>query len=157
VAERPPVRTRVLCLGNDLIADDGVGPAVAEELRNHSVDAEVTESCLAGLGLLDDLLGVERLVVVDAVGTGSVPPGSVHVLTEEDVAASPAGWQHAMGLFEAIDLARALALCAPEEVVLVAVEAGDLVTVGGPLTEDVRGAVDRVVAVVEDLVTGKDV
>ena len=56
-----------------------------------------------------------------------------------------------------LDLARALALCAPEEGVLVAVEAGDLVTVGGPLTEDVRGAVDRVVAVVEDLVTGKDV
>lgn len=156
MVERPPVRTRVLCLGNDLIADDGVGPAVAEGLRKHSVDAEVAESCLAGLALLDDLLGVERLVVVDAVGTGSVPPGSVHLFTEEDVAAGPAGWQHAMGLFEAIDLARALGLCAPEEVMLVAVEAGDLVTVGGPLTKEVRGAVDRAVALVEDLVAGKE-
>lgn len=152
MVERAPVRTRVLCLGNELIADDGVGPAVAEELRGRSFDAEVVENCLAGLALLDDLLGVERLVVVDAVATGSAPPGTVHVLTEEDVAVSPAGWQHAMGLFESIDLARALGLCAPGEVVLVAVEAGDLVNVGGPLTDAVREAVSMVATLVEDLV-----
>ena len=147
----------MLCLGNEMIADDGVGPAVAAELRDRSIDAEVAESCLAGLALLDDLLGVERLIVVDAVGTGTVPPGTVRLLTEDEVAASPAGWQHAMGLFESIDLARALGLCAPAEVVLVAVEAGDLVTVGGPLTEEVRGAVGRTVIVVEDLLAGQEV
>ena len=139
----------MLCLGNEMIADDGVGPAVAAELRDHSVDAEVVESCLAGLALLDDLLGVQRLIVVDAVGTGMAPPGTVRVLTEDEVAASPAGWQHAMGLFESIDLARALGLCAPEKVVLVAV--------GGPLTEEVRGAVGRTVIVVEDLLAGQEV
>ena len=55
MGETPSTRTRVLCLGNDLIADDGVGPAIAAELRSRSVDAEVTESSLDGLGLLDDL------------------------------------------------------------------------------------------------------
>jgi hydrogenase maturation protease len=144
----------VLCLGNELVADDGVGPAVARLLRERSVDAEIVESFLAGLGLLDDLLGVERLIVVDAVYTGETPPGSVHVLNEADVSASPAGWQHSMGLFEAIGLARALHLGAPSEVVMVAVEVSDLLNVGGPLTPEVEASVPVAAGVVEGLLAG---
>jgi hydrogenase maturation protease len=141
----------VLCLGNELIADDGVGPAVAAELRNRGADVDLAESALDGLALLDDLVGADRLVVVDAILTGSTAPGSVRVVTEQELAASPGGWQHALGLFDTIRLGRALGLAVPREVVLVVVEAADLVCVGGPLTPEVRGAVPRVASLVEQL------
>lgn len=154
MGEGPAARTRVLCLGNDLIADDGVGPAIAAELRRRSIDAEVAESSLDGLGLLDDLVDVDRLVVVDAISTGRSAPGSITVVGEDGIAAAAGGWQHALGLFDAIALARALGLDAPGEVVLVAVEASDLVRVGGPMTDAVRVAVPGAASIVEDLVKG---
>ncbi len=145
----------MLCLGNELIADDGFGPAVASELRTRSIDADVVESALDGLALLDELVGVDRLVVVDTVATGSATPGSVTVVTEQEIAARPGGWQHALGLFDAIRLARSLGLDAPREVVLVMIEAGDLVCVGGPMTQAVRRSVPRAVSLVEGLVEGE--
>lgn len=140
----------MLCLGNDLIADDGLGPAIARRLRERTPAVDAVESSLTGLGLLDELLGVERLVVVDAVVTGTAEPGAVRVVTESDVEVPRGGSPHYIGLFEALDLGRALRLPVPEEVVLVAVEAGDLSTVGGDLSDDVRAALPGIV----DLVAG---
>ena len=148
-----PVRARVLCLGNDLIADDGLGPAVARMLRERRVAAEVAESCEAGLALLDLITGVDRLVVVDAADTGTAPPGSVHVIDEGDLEAPPAGWQHAIGLLDAMILARHLGMDTPSEVTLVAVEAGDLVSIGAPLSSPVAAAVPVAAAAVERLLS----
>lgn len=149
--ETPAGGTRILCLGNDLIADDGVGPAAAVLLRRQSPAADVVESSLTGLGLLDAVLGVDRLVVVDAVMTGEASPGTVRVIREDDIDVPRGGSPHYVGLFEALDLGRALRLPVPTEVTLVAVEVGDLTTVGGSLTPEVRGALPSVVDLVADL------
>jgi hydrogenase maturation protease len=142
---------RVLCLGNDLIADDALGPEVARRLRIGSPAVDVVESSLTGLGLLEGIVGAERLVVVDSVVTGSAPPGTVRVLHETDFDVPRGGSPHYIGLFEALDLGRALRLPVPDDVTLVAVEAGDLSTVGGGLSAEVEAAVPDVVALVRSL------
>ena len=144
-------RRRVLCLGNDLIADDGAGPAVAAVLRRIGVDADVSECDWAGLAMLDLVVGVDTLVVVDVVATGSAPPGSVRVFSETDLASGPAGSQHGLGLFEVLGLARSLGLEVPGSVVVVAIEAGDLVGIGSPMTGAVAAAVPVAAGIVEDL------
>jgi hydrogenase maturation protease len=60
--------TRVLCLGNTLLADDAFGIVIAEHLRRTRPDIEVCESSTSGFDLLDYTLGASRLLVVD---TGS--------------------------------------------------------------------------------------
>jgi hydrogenase maturation protease len=142
---------RVLCLGNDLIADDGAGPAVAAELRRMGLDAEIAESGWAGLALLDLVVGVDTLVVVDVAGTGKVPPGTVEVLSEADLSPGPAGAQHGLGLFEVLGLARSIGLAAPAEVFVVVIEAGDLGGIGMPMTAEVAAAVPRAAARVGEL------
>jgi hydrogenase maturation protease len=144
-------RRRVLCLGNDLIADDGAGPAVAAALRRLGVDAEVDECDWAGLGLLDFVVGIDILVVVDVVATGSVPPGTVRLFTEDDLASAPAGAQHGLGLFEVVGLARSLGLDVPGEVAVVAIEAGDLTSIGAPMSGEVAAAVPVAAGIVGDL------
>lgn len=177
-ADRP---IRILCLGNDLIADDAVGIAAAGFLCRRLAAAgeprpaepafdpaatmrvfdhpragrvEVLETALTGMYLLEAVVGASRLIVVDSVVTGSAEPGTVEVLGEEDFAGAPAGASpHYIGIFDALDLARGLGLDVPDEVVIVAVEAGDYFTVGGAMTSAVAAAVpvvvDRVLALVE--------
>ena len=177
--ERP---VRVLCLGNDLIADDALGIVAARELcRRLAVvgtpreagpafdsaatvlafdhpqagTVEVVETALTGMYLLEAVVGASRLIVVDTVVTGSTAPGTVAVLGEGDFDGCAAGGSpHYIGLFEALDLARGLGLDAPGEVVIVAVEAGDFFTVGGGMTAAVGAAVPVVVAHVLALLDG---
>jgi hydrogenase maturation protease len=177
----PAGPTRVLCLGNDLIADDALGvvaarwlcrrlaglgaprppgpafdPAATIRAYEHprAGTVEVVETALTGMYLLEAVVGTGRLIVVDTVVTGTVPPGSVRVLAESDFAGPPGGSPHYVGLFETLQLARGLGLPAPREVVIVAVEAEDYLTVGGQMTAPVGAAVpavvDRVLALLEE-------
>ena len=172
--------TRVLCLGNELISDDALGivasrwllprlavagtpvppgpsfdPAVtvrAFELPRVG-PVEVVETALTGMYLLEAMVGASRLIVVDTVVTGATDPGTVLELEESDLAGPRGGTPHYIGLLETLDLARALGLKVPADVVIVAVEAGDHTTVGGEMTAPVEAAVpvvvDRVMALIQ--------
>jgi hydrogenase maturation protease len=124
---------------------------VAAAIRARDDPPEVMEMETSGLSLLDGVVGADTLVVVDAVRTGAAKPGTVHVIKEGDLAFAPGGSQHTIGLFEALDLGRALGLDVPTEVVLVAVEALDLETIGGPMSEAVAAAVPAVADVAAGL------
>jgi hydrogenase maturation protease len=145
-------KTRVLCLGNDLIADDAFGPFAAAKINERWGGAvDVVESAVSGFYLMDYFEGISRLVVIDTVLTGVVPPGTVLVLREDDFAAAAGNSPHYVGLFEALALGRGLQMEVPEEVCIIAVEAADLTTMGGPLHPDVERAVDEVMQLVGDM------
>ena len=143
--------TRILCLGNSLLADDAFGLVVAEELRKQRPDLDVCESTASGFDLLDSTLGARRLIVVDTWQSGTVPPGTVSVFHEGEVRNTPGGSPHYIGLFEALRLGRALNLAVPEEVAIVAVEPADCLTVGGKMHDAVRAAITEVVAKVAEM------
>jgi len=81
---------RILALGNDILGDDAFAFLVAQRVRERIPGVEVTCSSASGFHLLDDLLGVERLLVVDTVMTGTAPPGTVYVVREGDLEVTPA-------------------------------------------------------------------
>lgn len=171
---------RVLCLGNELISDDGLGIVAARSLLERlglagtsmplgpSFDPavtvrafelpragpiEVVETALTGMYLLEAVVGASRLIVVDTVVTGTNEPGTVLELKECDLDGPRGGSPHYIGLLETLDLARALGLDVPDDVVIVAVEAGDYTTVGGEMTPPVGAAVpvvvDRTMALIQ--------
>ncbi len=143
--------TRVLCLGNSLLADDAFGFAVAERLRQSRPDLEICESSTSGFDLLDFTLGTRSLIVIDTVQGGVLSPGTVSVLREADVRTTPGGSPHYVGLFEALRLGKALKLEVPTEVVIIAVEPADCLTVGGEMHPAVLGAIGDVLARVDQL------
>ncbi len=147
-AEKAAVR--VLCLGNELLADDAFGPLVAAQLRRNP-ELEVVEASTSGFDLLDFLLDARRLVVIDAIQTGRAEPGTVHLFQEQDLESAPGASPHYTGLFEALALGRALRLAVPEDVILIAVEAADLTTVGGPVHPAVSAALREVTGLVENI------
>ncbi len=143
------MRKRVLCLGNDLLADDALGPLVARRLRLLDLPGvEVVETAETGFYLLESFLDCTSLLVVDTIVSGNFPPGTVRLLREEDVATIPGSSPHYVGLFEALTLGRALKLSAPEKVTLLVVEAADCCTLGGAM----HPAVEKAIASVAEMV-----
>jgi hydrogenase maturation protease len=136
-----PLPIRVLCLGNELLADDAFGKAVGDELRSQlPASLEVVDTSATGFALMDYLQNTFCLLVIDSVQAGAAL-GTIYVLREDDIQSVPGGSPHYVGLFETLRLARELLLPIPKEVVILAVEAADTTTLGGPMHPAVQAAV----------------
>ncbi len=150
--ESREVTVRVLCLGNDLLADDSLGSVVAERIRQFaSADVEVLSTPEAGFHLLDYVLNVHCLVVVDTVVTGTAPPGTIYAFQDHELKAVPGGSPHYIGLYETLNLARTLGLPVAEEVFFLAVEAANCSTLGGEMDPAVLAVIPALVSMVRDM------
>jgi len=144
-------KLRILCLGNDLLADDAFGGVVAERLRRQWPSLDVVETSVTGFDLIDYLQGASRLVVIDSVQTGTSPPGTIYSLRESDIKSLSGPSPHYIGLFETLALARKLQLATPEEVIILAVEVADCTSLGGRMHPAVQGAVSAVLDLVGEI------
>ena len=139
----------VLGLGNEIVSDDGFGPAVARRLLEEDGlrdRAEIVSAALAGFALLDLLQDRPRALVIDVIhGTGQ-PAGTLHSFPADTLAPTHnLVSSHQMSLPVALKLGRALGYCVPDTVDILACEAADLVTLHEGLTTAVAGAVDGAV------------
>jgi hydrogenase maturation protease len=135
-------RPLVVGIGNDWRRDDGAGLAVARELRDESgARARVLEQDGDLNALLDALEGVDVALIVDSTSSGA-EPGSIRRLdpSVDDLAdALPRTSSHALGLADALELARSLDRL-PERVVVYGIE-GESFAVGSGLSPRVASAV----------------
>jgi hydrogenase maturation protease len=143
---------RVLCLGNDLLGDDALGCVVAEKLRPFaSQDVEILCTPESGFYLLDCVLNVRRLVVVDTVQTGNAPPGTIYKFRDSELPLVPGGSPHYVGLCESLALGRKLGLAVADDVIILAVEAGDCLTIGAEMSPEARSALPVLLNMVRDM------
>lgn len=154
-------RILVAALGNPDRGDDGAGAAVAAKLANRlPTDAALLTRRGDMLALIDEWAGFDAVVCVDAAAPQGAP-GRIHRL---DLAAEKLppelsfASSHALGLAEAIELARILGL-APGKIVVYAIE-GARFDGGAPLSPEVELAAsevaDRVAAEVRRLLACAD-
>jgi hydrogenase maturation protease len=108
------MRSLVLGLGNELIADDGIGILAARNLKSNLRDeANVIESSLSGLALLDLLVGYDRVIIIDSICSGNNPPGTITQLNMGDLSSVVAPTPHFAGLPEVFALADRLEQALP--------------------------------------------
>jgi hydrogenase maturation protease len=140
----------VIGLGHPDRGDDALGTLVADRLSERA-PAGVSVLALGETAhLLDVIGGADTVVIVDAALSGA-PPGTIHRFDAHAAALPQAMFAmstHAMGLAEAIELARALDLL-PDRCIVYAVE-GASFDLGRPLSPAVAAAVDDVIARVLD-------
>ncbi len=151
-----PAPTLVLGIGNILMADDGVGARVVEELeklRDTSLPASVDliEGGTAGLALVDLIEGRRKVIVIDAIHGGG-EPGSLHRLAPGDLEAggSSAMSLHDFGLPDALEMARRLG-SAPAEVVIFGIAAKEICPRLALSPEVARAVPEAVKLVLEEL------
>ena len=151
----------VLCLGNDILRDDGVGWAIADQLEASLPESRtpnpesrpfaVKRSALSGFYLLDELTGWDRVLVVDAVRTGRHPPGTVLSFPFEALGTEEGPSPHAAGLPTVIRLGRKSGVPLPSWIHIVAIEADDMESFVEGLTPAVEAAVPEAVAVIRSV------
>ncbi len=140
-------RTLVLGLGNPILRDDGVGWRVVEEAQRRAphVTAEFDCVALGGLALMERLIGYERAILVDAIQTADGLPGSVYRLDLDDLPTMHANAIHDASLKDALVLGRRLGAVLPSQLLIIAVEAADVLNFGETLSPPVEAAVPAAV------------
>ena len=137
------MRKLVLCLGNEVHSDDGVALRVAEELRRklpEGVDLEAAP--VAGLYVLDYLVGYDLAVVVDAYLPEEPKPGRVRVFELVPDGSPPTGASpHFFSFLDVLNWGVRRGLPVPKRLFVVGIEVADPFKFGEELSPEVEAAV----------------
>lgn len=139
------MKTLVLGLGNPILGDDGVGiytaRAVRERLKGR-VGVDIKEVSLGGLRLMEEILGYDRVIIVDATITGRGAVGEIYRISPQNLKgtlhlSSP----HDLNFTTALELGRIYAPeDVPKEIVIYAIEVAENLTFAEELSGKVKTA-----------------
>jgi hydrogenase maturation protease len=126
-------RILILGLGNPILSDDGIGLLLTSKLEGKFPGVDIASITLAGLELLDILVGYDHVFLIDAaIGTGGEPgelkeisdgKGALHLFTS-----------HGVNFFEILKLGRDSGLKMPEPAVVFGIEIGNATDFGTALS-----------------------
>lgn len=138
-------RVCIIGIGNTLMGDDGVGVRVAEALASRDLgpDVSVVAGGTEGMALAHHFVDSDAVVVVDAIAASDTP-GSVFRLTPQDAGIIELRSHTSHGLsLPNILLAATLQGTVPE-VIVYAVQIGDITCGFDTLTPEVEAAIPDV-------------
>ena len=146
------MKTLVLGLGNPLLKDDSVGLRVAKMLREilpQNEQIEIDEDYWGGLRLMERMIGFDRAIVIDAIVSGK-PPGTIQSLHPGDIPTQRSASAHDVNLPTALQLGRHANAHLPEDdqILLIAIEATDVLTFNEALSPEVEAVVPAAVELV---------
>jgi hydrogenase maturation protease len=159
--QRKTKKTIIIGLGNPVLTDDSVGikaaGAVRERLKSlpSRMLIDVIELYAGGIRLLEAMTGYEQAVIIDAMVTGQVAPGTIRSLSmEEVIPAKNVLSVHDLDLHAALELGRILNMALPAEIKIWGIEAGDVETFSEALTPQVDQAFPQAVdAIIAELLS----
>jgi hydrogenase maturation protease len=149
------MKTLVIGLGNPILSDDGVGWVVAQKVETGlgEANSSIKVECfaLAGIALMEQMIGFERVILIDSLNTGQHPQGNVVSFTLDELADLTYGHSasaHDLSLKNALVLGRSMQAELPDDknVHVVAIEAVHVYDFGEALTPVIEAAVPRAVA-----------
>lgn len=109
------MKVLVLGMGNPLLSDDGVGLVVAERLKGKLPGVDVWSETMIGLGLIHQVLGYDKIFVIDAMTTGDLAPGEIKIIHREDKLGTRHLFSsHGMNFYELMELGVYLGYAMPE-------------------------------------------
>jgi len=144
-------RILVAGVGNVLRGDDGFGPAVANLLTDLPEGAEVIETGIGGIALLQEIMaGCDALLLIDAVERGA-PPGTVFLIEPDIAEAEHVPDVHLANPHRVLSMAKTMGVL-PERVVIIGCQPAEVDELLQELSEPVRRALPIAVAKIEEVV-----
>jgi hydrogenase maturation protease len=142
-------RIIVGCVGNVLRGDDGFGPAVAEKLTDLPDGAEVVETGIGGIALLQEVLaGCDGLILIDAVDRGETP-GTLFLIEPEVLDGAHVPDVHLANPERVLTMAKAMGGL-PDRVLIVGCQPAEIDELTRELSPAVKRAVDKAAIRVRD-------
>ena len=116
----------IICLGNPLMRDEGIGIRLASELLVHLAEnphVEVMDLGTGGFSVMHAIAGRDKIIFVDCAIMGQTP-GLIRRFTPEQVSSKKLRMRYSLhegDLLNTIDLSRRLGEC-PEDIVIFGIE-----------------------------------
>jgi hydrogenase maturation protease len=152
------MKTLVIGLGNPILTDDGVGIYVVREVARTlppQPDVDLVELSVGGVALMEEMVGYERCILVDAMWTSEDQVGQVWVFDAGELPDTlNTASTHDADLPTALKLGRTLGAPLPEDtdIQIVAIGAREVLTFGESPTPAVAVAISEAVTRVLELV-----
>ncbi len=133
----------ILGMGNPILSDDGIGLKLAERLREKIRGADVQMNAMVGLNLLDQIIGYDRIFIIDAMTSPGGSIGEMKVITETNGLGSFHLFSsHGINIFDLMDLGRRCGYDMPELTAVYGIEIGNDVAFGKELSLSLQGCLD---------------
>ncbi len=142
----PTIKTLIIGLGNPILSDDGVGIYIARKLKGilNEQQATIIEASMAGLSLLDLLIGYDKVIIIDAIQSSGGKAGQIYRLGLESFSSSlHSSSPHDIDLTTAVKFGKQLQLPVPVDIIIFAIEAADIKTFSEECTPEVAQAIDK--------------
>jgi len=143
------MKTIVLGVGNPILRDDGAGIHVANQLKQHINDPDVTidEALTGGMNLLDLIVGYDKAILIDVVNIKNVENGEVKRFLLSDLSSAHSNNPHDVSLLEALKLAEKIGEDRiPREIVIIGIVLKEMpYEFGEKLSQKIAAAVPKAV------------
>ena len=143
------MKTLVLGLGNTILSDDGVGIHIARQIKEKLPEIDVIEASAAGFRVVDEIIGYDKLILIDSIKTKNNQPGTYYKLGIEEFKttlhhSSP----HDMNMFDALELMKKHNAHLPKEIIIYAIEVEDTFTFSEQCTEEVARVIPEITSLI---------
>lgn len=143
------MNTLVLGLGNPILSDDGIDIRIVREIKKFFKKIDILEANAAGFRVIDEIVGYDRLIIVDSIKTGKAKSGTLHRFSVDDFqktlhTSSP----HDINFFDALAIMEQQNEKLPSIIYIYAVEVRDTSTFSEKCTDDVEAVIPEVVQII---------
>jgi len=143
------VKTLVLGLGNTILSDDGVGIHVARLIKEKLPDIDVIEASAAGFRVVDEIIGYDKLILIDSIRTKNGRPGNYYKFgIEEFKSTLHHSSPHDMDMFSALELMKKHNADLPKEIIIYAIEVQDIFTFSEQCTKKVTAVIPEITSII---------
>jgi hydrogenase maturation protease len=147
--------TLILGIGNDILADDGIGPKLVNRLQTDLKIDQVSYHTLAigGMGIIEFISDYGRVIIIDAMRTREGIPGSVYHLTP-DVFKETLHLSnfHDMTFLTALKFAEKINMPIPRQIDIIAIEIVEDLNFSNAFSLQIAEKYDRIYNEVNQLV-----
>lgn len=156
-------------LGNPILGDDGVGWQVVSQAKakfsqmakpSYTPSPKVHFDCFAlgGINLMEQMIGYDKAILVDAIHLGGGhPPGSIYLLSLEELPEISYGHMnssHDMTLKNALSMGRRLGAHLPEQITIIGIECEPNFEFSENLSPQISSAVPEAIQKVIQILEG---
>ena len=139
------MKTLILGLGNTILTDDGVGIRIARKIKEKCKNVDVSEASAAGFRVIDEIIGYDKLILIDSIKTGKTKPGTLHKFSFEEFKKTLHHAQpHDISLFEAFEIIKKHGDKLPSQIEIYAVEVQDTSTFSEKCTKAVEKSIPSI-------------
>ncbi|HLF33051.1 MAG TPA: hydrogenase maturation protease [Cyclobacteriaceae bacterium] len=145
----------ILGIGNDILMDDGIGPALVMELgkKVHDQGIEFQTILEGGMELPEIIRDYEQVIIIDAIKTGKGTPGSVlHFTPANFVETSHLSNVHDTSFLTSLKLGEQLGMKIPLQIDIIAVEIMEDRTFGTEFSPEIRNRFSEIFEQVLDII-----